>query len=164
VDSELVCPLEYTPEVAQHACNPAAGHKSHQEMTPMRFLFRLGAGVALAAAAFAFAGCRTAAPPSAAWRMSLTMAPTPASSAGDTVFTLKVTDASGRPVNGGTASLDLAMATMDMGPNHVVLAAQGGGGVYRGRGAFLMPGPWRCNVTFTAAGRTQLQSVTVQAN
>lgn len=117
--------------------------------------------LALFVAALAFASCR-AQPAAGAWKMKLAMAPSPPSSAGDTTFTLRVTDAAGRPVRGGTASLDLVMATMDMGPNHVVLAPQADG-TYRGRGAFLMSGPWRCGVTFAAKGRTQKQSFPVQA-
>ncbi len=122
-------------------------------------LLRSYCAVAVAAAVLALGACRSL--PAAGgrpWKMALTMSPSPASSAGDTVFTLKVSDAAGRPVNGGTASLDLAMTSMDMGPNHVVLAPKGNG-VYTGSGAFLMSGTWRCTVTFTAGGRTQTESL-----
>jgi hypothetical protein len=129
--------------------------------TRVRFRPRLATLLlALFVAALAFASCR-AQPAAGGWKMKLAMAPSPPSSAGNTTFTLRVTGAAGRPVNGGTASLDLVMTTMDMGPNHVVLAGQGAG-IYTGRGAFLMAGPWRCQVTFAAAGRTQKQSFAVQ--
>ena len=100
---------------------------------------------------------------SAAWKLSLTTTPTPPASASATAFVLHVSDATGQPVAGGSAGLDLVMTVMDMGPNHVVLTQQSSG-VYTGSGQFSMSGPWRVDATFTAGGQTRKQSFLMQVN
>ena len=108
------------------------------------------------------AGCRSqSTPATGAWKLLLVTAPAPPTSQGETHFTLHVTDSRDQPIGGATASIDLIMTTMDMGPNHVALAPQGNG-VYVGRGQFGMAGPWNARVTVQRPGHSQIQAFPFQ--
>lgn len=88
--------------------------------------------------------------------MALTTTPANPAVLSQTQFTLQITDAAGQPVDGAAVSLDLVMATMDMGPNRVALQSSGGGR-YRGTGQFTMAGDWNCQITVRLPGKSQLQ-------
>lgn len=65
---------------------------------------------------------------------------------------VRLTDASGNPVDGADVYLDMSMASMPMGSNKPI--AQGeGGGVYRASGAFDMVGDWTVTVHATVGGK-----------
>lgn len=114
--------------------------------------------VATALLGAALAACSSAPPPAAgAWHLALATVPADPAILGDTQFQLRLATAAGQPLDGATVTVDLVMATMDMGPNRAALAAQGHG-LYAGAGHFMMAGDWNCVVTVTLGGRTQTQS------
>ena len=70
-----------------------------------------------------------------------------------TTFRVKLTDLSGKPVDGAKVQASLVMKLMDMGKNEVPLAGKGAG-AYEGSGTFSMSGPWNVVVTVSAGGKT----------
>lgn len=82
-------------------------------------------------------------------RLALTTTPDKPMALDPTRFTVCVTDAAGRPVQGATVTVGLAMPTMPMGDN-VVALHETEAGVYAGSGRFTMAGAWR----MTAAARS----------
>ncbi len=62
-----------------------------------------------------------------------------------TTFTVRLVDASGKPIRNAGVHLNLAMPSMDMGKNEVVLKSAGPG-VYTGTGRFTMAGAWQATV------------------
>jgi len=61
-------------------------------------------------------------------------------------------DSAGKPVDGATVFLDLAMPAMPMGSNQPI--ADGlGGGRYRIKSAFTMEGDWKVDVHATVGGK-----------
>lgn len=103
------------------------------------------------------AGCHSRAPATTPWKLDLSTLPHDPVIMSDTEFQLQVLDLGGKPLDGATATLDLVMATMDMGPNRVSLASEGQG-KYVGHGQFTMAGDWNCQLTLTLNGRTQTQT------
>ncbi|HUX67735.1 MAG TPA: FixH family protein [Terriglobales bacterium] len=112
---------------------------------------------ALLAALAAAAGCHAAPAANAPWKLTLSTTPEDPSILSPTQFQLQVATAGGAPVVGALVTLDLEMATMDMGPNRVALAEQGGGR-YAGAGNFTMAGDWNCRVTVRLGGRAQTET------
>ncbi|HVA64659.1 MAG TPA: FixH family protein [Terriglobales bacterium] len=125
--------------------------------SPRRCLLAALLLAALLPALVAAAGCHAVPSAAAPWKLTLTTTPQDPAILSDTRFQLQVATAAGAPVEGATVTLDLVMATMDMGPNRVALGAQGGGR-YAGAGHFTMAGDWNCRVTVTLGGRSQTQT------
>lgn len=94
------------------------------------------------------AGCapRPAPPPAALRNPSLNLAlgvtPRRVTSLDPTALTVRVTDASGRPVGGAAVTLHLDMPAMPMGEN-AVATREAASGSYVGTGRFTMAGAWR---------------------
>lgn len=99
--------------------------------------------------------------PAAPWTIRLSTNPDPPAFLNPTIFQVMVTDRGGQPVTGAKVTLDLTMTSMDM-EAQVPLHEQSGG-LYTGSGHFTMAGSWNCQVTVTAAGRTQIGSFPVTA-
>ncbi|MEI8165657.1 MAG: FixH family protein [Chloroflexales bacterium] len=66
-------------------------------------------------------------------------------------FTVTLTDAQGKPVDGADVYLDLTMLTMPMGTNRPVAEAQGQGR-YLAASAYTMLGEWQITVFAKVAG------------
>jgi nitrogen fixation protein FixH len=67
-------------------------------------------------------------------------------------FTVTLTDAGGKPVDGADVYLDMSMAAMKMGTNKPV-ASPAGNGVYRALGTFDMAGDWTITVHAAVGGK-----------
>ena len=67
-------------------------------------------------------------------------------------FTITLTDATGKPVDGADVYLDMEMSTMPMGTNKPVASASGGG-IYHAQGTFDMTGKWNITVHATMQGK-----------
>ena len=111
--------------------------------------------LALSLAVLSAAGCRSR-PAGAAWKITLQTVPANPAVLDDTQFRLRLANPDGSPVDGASVTLDLAMATMDMGPNRVLLLPQARG-LYIGTGHFTMGGDWKCAATVKLGARTQIQ-------
>jgi nitrogen fixation protein FixH len=92
--------------------------------------------------------------------MALTWQPSPPVSDKDVTFALRLTNASGDPVDGASVTANLIMPSMDMGKNEVKLTDQGNG-EYRGTGKFSMAGPWNVVVSSKAGSVTGQQTYPV---
>jgi nitrogen fixation protein FixH len=62
------------------------------------------------------------------------------------LFTVQVRNRSGKPISSAIVTVNLAMPTMDMGRNSVVMSAVKPG-QYVGTGRFTMAGSWEATVT-----------------
>lgn len=79
-------------------------------------------------------------------RVALTVAPSPARQMDPETFTVRASDADGRPVSGAVVTISLAMPGMDMGGNEVKMHPAGPG-TYIGTGRFSMDGGWQAQIT-----------------
>ena len=70
----------------------------------------------------------------------------------DYEFTITLTDAAGKPVDGATLFIEQDMPTMKMQSNQP-LGEPLGGGKYRVKGVFTMEGNWRVIVHASVAGK-----------
>ena len=86
------------------------------------------------------------APQNSSLKISLQIVPAKPRQLDPTLFTVKVVDRSGKPTSGAKLTVNLAMPTMDMGRNAVVMNAQKPG-QYGGTGRFTMAGSWGVTVT-----------------
>ncbi len=102
------------------------------------------------------------APASANKQITLDWTPKIPRSLDPTQFTVRVFDAEGQPQATGKAALTLAMQTMDMGKNDVVLKATSPG-VYTGTGRFTMAGSWWATVTVHTGGAVKTTVVPITA-
>ena len=89
-------------------------------------------------------------------QLALDVTPNPPRSLDLTRFTVRASDAQGRPVSGAAVSLRLEMPAMPMGEN-VVSVRPGASGNYAGTGRFTMAGDWRISVKATQGGRSAAQ-------
>ena len=118
-------------------------------MAPSKFLFWLPS---IGAAGLLFiAGCAphpAAVPPpqKSSLQVTLQMAPAKPRQLDPTLFTVQVSDRSGKPISSAMVTVDLAMPTMDMGRNTVMMSAVKPG-QYGGTGRFTMAGSWEVTVT-----------------
>jgi nitrogen fixation protein FixH len=90
-------------------------------------------------------------------RLALTTTPDKPMALDPTQFTVRVTDAAGRPVRGATVTVGLAMPTMPMGDNAVALH-ETHSGVYAGSGRFTMAGAWRVTAAAASGQERAVQS------
>lgn len=67
-------------------------------------------------------------------------------------FTITLTDAGGKPVDGADVYIDMTMATMRMGTNRPVATAAGNG-TYRAQGTYDMAGDWQITVHAAVGGK-----------
>jgi len=93
--------------------------------------------------------------------LALGIAPRPATSLDPTVFTVRVTDAAGKPLSGVRVEVALAMPVMEMGRNAVVMQ-ETRAGTYIGTGRFTMAGDWRATVTASQGGEHAARNFPVQ--
>ena len=94
-------------------------------------------------------------------RLALDTTPNPPSSLDPTTFTVRASDAKGRPVSGATVSVRLDMPAMPMGDNGIGLKP-GVVGAYTGTGRFTMAGDWRVTVTAAQGGRSATQGFSLR--
>lgn len=89
--------------------------------------------------------------------VDLSVSPSPPKQLVPTTFTV-----TGHPAPGAGAvvTLTLTMPAMAMPPTLVRLSRDGGG-VYRGTGAFTMPGDWQAVIAVTGAGKPSSKTVTL---
>ena len=136
-------------------------------MAPSMFLLRLP-GIGACGLLF-LAGCAphpsaAPAPPlSSPLKISLQLTPPKPQQLDPTLFKVQVRDRSGKPISSAIVTVNLAMPTMDMGRNAVLMNA-GEPGQYRGIGRFTMAGSWGVTVTATKGKdrATQIFPVEVQ--
>ncbi len=79
-------------------------------------------------------------------KISLQLTPPKPQQLDPTLFKVQVRDRSGKPISGAIVTVNLAMPTMDMGRNAVVMNAREPG-QYGGTGRFTMAGSWGMTVT-----------------
>ena len=85
---------------------------------------------------------------------------------GEQNFTLSFTDASGKPVDVGAASLNFhmpAMGTMAVMNDAAVLTTTGTPGVYNGKIKVQMAGEWQAQITYEGAAGKGRVSIPVTA-
>jgi nitrogen fixation protein FixH len=75
------------------------------------------------------------------WKGALSLSPMPVQSGKETIFTLKLTDPQGRPLEGARVSFGLIMPLMNMGKN-TFEATPAQNGTYIGTRIFPMNGIW----------------------
>jgi len=101
-------------------------------------------------------------PAQASKQVTLDWTPKTPRSLDPTQFTVRVFDAEGQPQTAKTVTLALAMPTMDMGKNDVVLKPTAPG-VYTGTGRFTMAGGWWATVTVHTGGAVKTTVVPITA-
>ena len=108
---------------------------------------RIGAGgLLLVAGCTPHPASAILAPQNSSLKISLQTLPAKPRQLDPILFTIKVMDRSGKPTSGAKLTVNLAMPTMDMGRNAVVMNAQKPG-QYGGTGRFTMAGSWGVTVT-----------------
>lgn len=115
--------------------------------------------VAGLAAALSLAGCAGPPAPSGpqqarlgSFAVTLETRPSPPVSKKNVLFTLRVADEKGQPVEDAEATISLVMPGMSHGENRVRLGHRGDG-VYEGTGIFVMAGRWAADVTLARPGQ-----------
>ncbi len=101
-------------------------------------------------------------PAPASKEITLDWTPKKPQSLDPTQFTVRVFDVQGQPKAADTASLSLAMPTMDMGKNEVALKSTAPG-VYVGTGRFTMAGDWWATVKVSTGGTVKSVVVPISA-
>lgn len=96
------------------------------------------------------------------WQIELSTEPAQPTYGKDTIFRVKLGDATNKPVTGADVKANLKMQTMDMGKNIVKLADKGDG-TYEGKGQFSMAGPWNVIVEVANEGKTSAKTFPIVA-
>ncbi len=127
---------------------------------------RIGAGGLLFFSHLILVGCAphpAAVPPPQQSSLQITLQATPTKprQLDPTTFTVRVADRSGKPITDVAVTAELAMPTMDMGRNAVVMNLVEPGR-YDGTGRFTMAGPWTVSVRAVRGKEVSQQSFPVE--
>jgi len=127
---------------------------------------RIGAGGVLLFSCLVLAGCTphpAATPPPQQTSLQTTLQATPAKprQLDPTTFTVRIADKSGKPITDAAVTAELAMPTMDMGRNAIVMNPVEPGR-YTGAGRFTMAGSWIVTVRAVRGKDVSQQSFPVE--